>query len=483
MYRLASTIYQIFAGSDNSSANFQQLKRIHGMMPYFVMRGILKISNPIAMIRSFLDLFLARPFGQSSLLQRIFTSGLNDEVKELREDMRLVAEKINDPALVQKVENYVNSPRHVQEYCKAEAGAHLLHILDPELKEVILVADRIDLMAAVLRSGSPLVPQTMAKVARCNAAYQKYLRDRSKLANPEDDEGPTNDEAWLFEDLHVYLRLATRARDKSQLIELIFEGSTSEVLKDIVTIFYSPLAQVYKAANISESLSDLQTFINDLIKTVEATEGDMSNTPATTVQAFIDLVARHENAFYQFVHQVHSKGRGLFDDLMRWVELFVDLIRDGLPSPISLEFLLPHAGEERMRVMAEVDALVDYHRALKVAHHERMRRRLLNGEQRETDEDAAFVGEVMKNLNLGKMSNEVDDLAAEESDEEEQELADSSDEDSQGTPTSGSMKKKRDAKRTDLSPPKLVLIPKLVPVFTELIRPSLGKQRDVGRPR
>lgn len=40
----------------------------------------------------------------------------------------------------------------------------------------------------------------------------------------------------------------------------------------MVTIFYSPLAQVYKAANIADSLSDLQTFVNDLIRTVEASE-------------------------------------------------------------------------------------------------------------------------------------------------------------------------------------------------------------------
>jgi len=119
---LASTIYQMFVGSDNSSANFFQLKRIHGLMPYFVMKGILKISNPIAMIRAFLDLFLARPFGQSSLLQRIFTSGLNEEVKEIKEDMRLVAEKINDPLLIQKVDNYILAPREVQAFYKAEAG-------------------------------------------------------------------------------------------------------------------------------------------------------------------------------------------------------------------------------------------------------------------------------------------------------------------------------------------------------------------------
>lgn len=50
------------------------------------------------------------------------------------------------------------------------------------------------------------------------------------------------------------------------------QGSTSELLKDIVTIFYEPLAKVYKAANIADSLSDLQTFLNDLIKTVESAE-------------------------------------------------------------------------------------------------------------------------------------------------------------------------------------------------------------------
>ena len=49
-------------------------------------------------------------------------------------------------------------------------------------------------------------------------------------------------------------------------------------MKDIITVFYSPLAQVYKAASIGDSLSDLQTFINDLIKTVEMVdEGEFSH--------------------------------------------------------------------------------------------------------------------------------------------------------------------------------------------------------------
>lgn len=50
------------------------------------------------------------------------------------------------------------------------------------------------------------------------------------------------------------------------------QGVTAELLKDIITIFYTPLAQVYKAASIADSLGDLQNFINDMIRTVEQVE-------------------------------------------------------------------------------------------------------------------------------------------------------------------------------------------------------------------
>lgn len=50
------------------------------------------------------------------------------------------------------------------------------------------------------------------------------------------------------------------------------QGVTAELLKDIITIFYSPLAQVYKAASIADSLGDLQNFLNDMIRTVEQVE-------------------------------------------------------------------------------------------------------------------------------------------------------------------------------------------------------------------
>ena len=49
--RLAATIFQTFVASDTASETLMGLKRIHGQMPYFMLKGILKISNPMAMIR------------------------------------------------------------------------------------------------------------------------------------------------------------------------------------------------------------------------------------------------------------------------------------------------------------------------------------------------------------------------------------------------------------------------------------------------
>lgn len=51
MYRLASTIFQQLVASDSASETFTSLKRVHGLMPYFMLKTALRVSNPISMIR------------------------------------------------------------------------------------------------------------------------------------------------------------------------------------------------------------------------------------------------------------------------------------------------------------------------------------------------------------------------------------------------------------------------------------------------
>ncbi|BEI87139.1 hypothetical protein CcaverHIS002_0704850 [Cutaneotrichosporon cavernicola] len=413
---LAATIFQLYVASDTASEAFAGLKRMHAIMPYFMLKGILKISNPIAMIRGVLDLFLARPFGGQSLLQRMFSQSLTEDVRYLAEDIQAVQDKIDDPVLCQKIEQYVLAPFEIQEIFRGDA-----------------VAENVDLLVVILRSPDmpALSRPQMQRVFRASRAYREYKTWQAELSDSDDDDGPDNDDAWLFEDLNILMKLMSRKKEKEAMISLIFEGVTAELLKDIITIFYSPLAQVYKAASIADSLGDLQAFINDMIRTVEQVEELSQEDPQRTVQTFIDLVQRHEQAFYTFVHNVHSKGQGLFESLMGWIELFLSYARDGLPSELDLEILLPHAGPERVAIMKEVDDIAQYHYKLKVAHEEKVRKRFAGGAgaDQQTMEEAALVDSVLQSLSIGEtIMGSAGEIAVEESEESEEEDDDHSDE-------------------------------------------------------
>ena len=107
---------------------------------------------------------------------------------------------------------------------------------------------------------------------------------------------------------------------------------------------------------------------------------------------------------------------------MKWIELFLTVVREGLKEPISLEYLLPHTGKERDEIMTEVDKVALYHYRLKLLYENKLRRRFgrANGQsQAEADEATltlinGFVGEI----NLAELTNDTVDMAAEVSDEE-----------------------------------------------------------------
>jgi hypothetical protein len=129
---------------------------------------------------------------------------------------------------------------------------------------------------------------------------------------------------------------------------------------------------------------------------------------------------------------------------MKWIELFLTLVREGLKEPVSLEYLLPHTGKERDEIMTEVDKIALYHYKLKLLYENKLRRRFgrANGQSQEDADEATqalingFVGEV----NLGELTSDTTDMAAEVSDDEvtDEGLTDEEESSSEGSSTSES---------------------------------------------
>lgn len=307
MNRVAATIYHLFLAEDNSPELFAQAKRIHGLVPYTLMKNVIRIANPAAVMSGVLDLFMAQPFGSRSLLQRIFSLTLNESIKDFQKSIDSLASKVEDTVLTQKLKSFADAEEEIKNVIREEA-----------------VAEDVDIIVAILRSEllSPeLTPDQIGKVFNGYVAWN-YAVENVDL---EMQQG-----AQWFAHMKQLLKLYTRQRDKAMMLGIVEEPVTLQLFRDLFTIFYEPLVRVYKSANVYNSITDFALFADDAISVIESAQRqDASADPNQTVQAFIDLCARHEANFYKFIHEVHQHDNGLFQSLMGWIEEILDFLRNG----------------------------------------------------------------------------------------------------------------------------------------------------------
>jgi hypothetical protein len=203
--------------------------------------------------------------------------------------------------------------------------------------------------------------------------------------------------AQLFASLKQFLKLCTRQRDKAMMLSVIeevretminsliltyFQSVTLQLFRDLFTIFYEPLIRVYKSANVYESVTDFARFVDDAIDVIEkAQRQDVSADPNQTVQAFIDLCARHEDSFYKFVHEVHIHDNGLFTQLMNWLEGILEFLRKG-PNGGKLDMnALFQGGVEagqisKEKAISEINDLISWQQARKKWHSDKTRQKM-----------------------------------------------------------------------------------------------------------
>jgi Domain of unknown function in PX-proteins (DUF3818) len=160
------------------------------------------------------------------------------------------------------------------------------------------------------------------------------------------------------------------------------QPNTLRLFRDLFQIFYEPLVRVYKSANVYDSIIDFANFVDDIIVVVEkAQRQDFSADPNQTVQAFIDLCARHEHNLYKFIHEVHTHDNGLFDQLMGWLEGILTFLKFGPKGgTLDMNNLLlgaVDAGEiDEAATIREINALIKWQMARKRWHLAKTRQKM-----------------------------------------------------------------------------------------------------------
>ena len=143
---------------------------------------------------------------------------------------------------------------------------------------------------------------------------------------------------------------------------------------------------MYKSANVYNSITDFALFVDDTIKVIESAQRqDVSADPNQTVQAFIDLCARHEHNFYKFVHEVHIHDNGLFDQLMGWLEGILEFLRKGPKEGGKLDMNALFQGAmdskaiDKRLATREINSLIRWQAARKKWHQDKTRQKMASG--------------------------------------------------------------------------------------------------------
>lgn len=136
--RVAATIYHLFLAEDNSPELFAQAKRVHSLIPYTIIKNVIRVANPAMVMTGVLELFMAQPFGSRSLLQRIFSMTLSDGIKSFQKSIEALVAKINDPVLCEKLKRFTEADEETKNTIRREAAEQ-----DIDLIVVILRSDMI----------------------------------------------------------------------------------------------------------------------------------------------------------------------------------------------------------------------------------------------------------------------------------------------------------------------------------------------------
>lgn len=240
---MAATLYHLFLAEDNSPDMFAQAKKAHSMIPYTIMKNAIRIANPMTVMSSVLDIFLAQPFGARSLMQRIFALTLNDGIRHYQKTIDALVAKIAEPVFSDKLKRFTYSVEDTKNSIRQDSAD-----------------DQVDLIVAILRS--ELIEPAL-NGEQIGKIFNAYVAWNNAVDNVDDE---MKQGAELFSYLKQLLKLYTRQRDKSMMLSMIEEPVTLQLLRDLFTIFYEPLVRVYKSANVYNSVTDFAVFMDDVIQ-------------------------------------------------------------------------------------------------------------------------------------------------------------------------------------------------------------------------
>lgn len=313
---VAATIYQLFLGNDSSFEFYSQIRRFHKMLPYSVMINILKFTNPMSIMKMMLDLMMASPFGGKSLLQTLFYGILTDDIKAQMKTITELEAKIGHQDILKRLKFFVYDCEDKQ----------LLESIKQESKELNTDLLLTIIITPKLSDQFSIDDETVGIVFE---SYQEYKKIKTAVY-AEDKVLINHEKTEFYSNMKAIFKLYVKNHDKDILKQIWSEPELTSILKDLLTMFYQPLVNLFKNAHVEIAFKNFENFMDELIVTIDRLQNEIyiSDT-SKIVDEIMKVLNNHEDEFYQFLHNVYKNDSDqIFEQLIQWINKVLNFLRN-----------------------------------------------------------------------------------------------------------------------------------------------------------
>eukprot|EP01118_Nematostelium_gracile_P006319 TRINITY_DN202_c0_g2_i1.p1 TRINITY_DN202_c0_g2~~TRINITY_DN202_c0_g2_i1.p1 ORF type:complete len:697 (+),score=162.74 TRINITY_DN202_c0_g2_i1:1-2091(+) len=293
----------------------QKCSTLYSITPVTALKTILGMTNPLKMMGSLLNLFLARPLGSRNLLQRLM-----EVVTDLAKTEKLVksTKKEIDKQIAKKVEDWVNI--HYDPVPRAD------DIQIPKVSKEFVVRILVD-------------GQSKPKIE---------IASITKLSNE------------MISKIFDHAQAQMRLKDKISFIDLMGEETLNNSIKDIFPLIYQPLVEIYSVADMPGLLTAFFKASENIINIMNSKDDDKTKFNRVSQSAEI-----FENSIFIFCKKIIKEDKGQLSKLFTWVASFYK--EDySIIVPVQ-EMLMQLKEDDRSAVLKEVNEWLEYKNAERAA--------------------------------------------------------------------------------------------------------------------
>lgn len=307
LVNLASIIHHIFVISPDGQGLLRILSNVHKLIPYSIIRQTLRVGNAATMINGMVRLVLAK-FSVGTLTNWVGLSKNADEGQNLLQSIISTVLAWDSSELqkqVSKIEKMKEKERPSDEHLEA-IKSHLQLTREERERR---------------RAKSKDTPKSITAVIFEEQNLSTNLPDSHQhLAQ-------------------AYLKAQLSIRDREQLVQVLCRQQPdhlTEAIRDLVNAYDPIIRGVHNAVDLSAGLTDLENFLNDLIKVAKLPSPSKSKDKAKqppTVEDFVKLLKKHQGSCHRFLHQIAKNGPEVTEWFRQYALKFISQFQRATDSP------------------------------------------------------------------------------------------------------------------------------------------------------